>query len=123
MASRPSARSIDEYIAGFPADTQRVLEELRGLIKAEAPAATETISYSIPTFDLGGTHLVHFAGYARHVGFYPTPGGMEAFDEELRQYQGGKGSVRFPLDRPLPADLVRRMVAFRVREVAGSTAT
>jgi uncharacterized protein YdhG (YjbR/CyaY superfamily) len=120
MAGRPNARSVDEYIAGFPAETQRVLEELRGLIRSAAPTATETISYSIPTFDLGGKHLVHFAGYARHVGFYPTPGGMEAFDAELRPYRSGKGSVRFPLDQPLPADLVRRMVAFRLQEVAGS---
>ena len=107
---------VDEYIAGFPPETQTVLEELRALIKACAPGATETISYAIPTFDLNGKHLVHFAGYARHVGFYPVPSGLEAFKEDLRPYKVGKGSVQFPLDQPLPTDLIRRIVEFRVAE-------
>jgi uncharacterized protein YdhG (YjbR/CyaY superfamily) len=108
--------AIDEYIAGFPPETQAVLEELRALIKATAPGATETISYAIPTFDLNGRHLLHFAGYARHVGLYPTPSGLEAFKEAFKPYKTGKGSVQFPLDQPLPTDLIRRIVEFRVAE-------
>jgi uncharacterized protein YdhG (YjbR/CyaY superfamily) len=118
MTNRSTARSIDDYIAEFPAETQRVLEELRSLIRATAPGATEAISYAIPTFDLDGRHLVHFAGYAKHVGFYPTSGGMEAFEPELARYKRSKGSVQFPLEQPLPTDLIRRMVDSRVRQVA-----
>ena len=119
MAGRSTAHSIDEYIADSPPDTRQALEELRVLIKTSAPGAVETISYSIPTFDLHGRHLVHFAGFKRHVGLYPTPSGIDAFAEELAPYASGRGSVRFPLDRPLPRDLVRRMVEFRVGEVTG----
>ena len=102
MANRSTANSIDEYIAGFPPKTQTVLEELRALIKACAPGATETISYAIPTFDLNGKHLVHFAGYTRHVGLYPAPSGLDAFKEDLKPYKVGKGSVQFSLGQPLP---------------------
>jgi uncharacterized protein YdhG (YjbR/CyaY superfamily) len=119
MANRPTANSIDEYIAGFPPEAQKVLEELRALIKASAPAAIETLSYAIPTFDLNGKHLVHFAGYDRHVGLYPAPSGLEAFKADLTPYKSGKGSVQFPLDQPLPTDLIRRIVAFRVAENTG----
>ena len=122
MANRSTANSIDEYIAGFPPETQKVLEELRALIKASAPDTTETISYAIPTFDLNGKHLVHFAGYARHVGLYPAPSGLEAFKEDLRPYKSGKGSVQFPLGQPLPTDLIRRIVEFRVAENTGKAA-
>jgi len=113
MANRSNATSIDEYIAEFPPETQQVLQAVRAIIRAAAPTATETISYAIPTFDLNG-HLVHFAGYERHIGFYPTPGGMEAFKDELTSYKCAKGSVQFPLDQPMPTDLIRRMVEFRV---------
>ena len=116
MANRSTASSIDEYIAEFPAETQKVLEELRALIRASAPDATETISYAIPTFDLNGKHLVHFAGYAKHIGFYPVPSAMDAFKDELEPYRSGKGSAQFPLGQPLPADLIRRIVEFRVEE-------
>jgi uncharacterized protein YdhG (YjbR/CyaY superfamily) len=119
MPARSQVNSIDEYIAGFPAETAKVLAELRALIKSTAPDATETISYAIPTFDLNGRHLVHFAGYARHVGFYPIPTGVEAFREQLKPYKQGRGSVQFPLGRPLPTDLIRRIVEFRVRENTG----
>jgi uncharacterized protein YdhG (YjbR/CyaY superfamily) len=115
MASRSDASSIDEYIAGFRPETRKVLQELRALIRASAPAATETISYAIPTFDLNG-HLVHFAGYEKHIGFYPTGSGVEAFKEELKPYKGGKGSVQFPLGQPMPTDLIRRIVEFRVEQ-------
>jgi uncharacterized protein YdhG (YjbR/CyaY superfamily) len=116
MADRSKARSIDEYIAEFPPDSRRVLEELRSTIRAAAPGATETMSYAIPTFDLDGRHLVHFAGYAKHIGFYPAPSGIAAFEDELARFKRAKGSVQFPLDESLPADLVRRIVAFRVDE-------
>jgi uncharacterized protein YdhG (YjbR/CyaY superfamily) len=99
-----------------------VLQQVRALIRETAPGATETISYAIPTFDLNGKHLVHFAGYAKHVGFYPVPSAMEAFKEELEPYRSGKGSAQFPLGRPLPADLIRRIVAFRVTELTGRAA-
>jgi uncharacterized protein YdhG (YjbR/CyaY superfamily) len=114
--SRSQATTIDEYIAGFPPETQAALREMRTLIAAHAPGATETISYSIPTFDLNGRHLVHFAGYPHHIGFYPIPTGMEAFREELSAFKTGKGSVQFPLREPLPRDLIRRIVEFRVAE-------
>jgi uncharacterized protein YdhG (YjbR/CyaY superfamily) len=116
VANRSTAASIDEYIAGFPSATQEVLQELRALIRAAAPDATETISYAIPTFDLGGRHLVHFAGYEKHIGFYPVPSGIEAFKEELKPYRSGKGSAQFPLGQSLPTDLIRRIVEFRVEE-------
>lgn len=119
MEKRSTAATIDEYIAEFPAETQKVLQEMRELIKKTAPEASETISYAIPTFDLNGHHLVHFAGYERHVGFYPVPSGMEAFKEELAPYRSGKGSARFALDKPLPTDLIRRIVEFRVAENMG----
>jgi uncharacterized protein YdhG (YjbR/CyaY superfamily) len=120
MANRSVASSIDEYIGEFPTETQKVLEELRALIRASAPDATETISYAIPTFDLNGKHLVHFAGYEKHIGFYPVPSGVEAFKEELKPYKVGKGSVQFPLGQPLPTDLIRRIVGFRVEQIAGA---
>ena len=118
MADRSKARSIDDYIAEFPAATQKVLKQMRALIKKTAPAATETISYAIPTFDLNGRHLVHFAAFESHIGFYPTPSGIEAFQQEIKQYRSAKGSVQFPLDEPLPKDLIRRIVEFRIEEVS-----
>jgi len=119
MSNRSTATSIDEYVLGFPDDTRAVLERLRSIIREVAPDATETISYAIPTFDLNG-HLVHFAGYAKHVGFYPTGRGIEAFADELAPYKHGKGSVQFPLGEPLPEDLIRRVVAYRVAENRGA---
>jgi uncharacterized protein YdhG (YjbR/CyaY superfamily) len=121
MAMRSSAGTIDEYIAEFPAETQAVLREMRALIRASAPDAKETISYAIPTFDLNGRHLVHFAGYERHIGFYPIPSGIEAFKDEFKPYKQGKGSIQFPLGQPLPKDLIRRVVEFRVAENAART--
>lgn len=107
--------SIDEYIAEFPEDVQQRLEELRGVIKAAAPAATEKISYQMPTFALKG-NLVHFAAYKKHIGFYPAPSGIEAFRDELSVYQLSKGAIRFPLDQPLPLDLIEKIVRYRVAE-------
>ncbi len=123
MAERSSATTIDDYIAEFPPETQAVLQQMRELIRDTAPPeAVETISYAIPTFDLKGKHLAHFAGYAHHVGLYPTPVGMEAFKADLAPYKQGKGSVQFPLDEPLPADLIRRIIAYRVEGVLGRQA-
>jgi uncharacterized protein YdhG (YjbR/CyaY superfamily) len=118
MSMRSTARTIDDYIAEFPPATQQALEQVRALITSEAPDATETISYAIPTFDMDGQHLVHFAGYARHIGLYPMASGTAAFQEELKPYKSGKGSIQFPLNKPLPVELIRRIVAFRVDEIA-----
>jgi uncharacterized protein YdhG (YjbR/CyaY superfamily) len=107
--------SIDEYIATFPKELQKILEELRATIKAAAPEAAEKISYQMPTFYLKG-NLVHFAAYKNHVGFYPTPSGIQAFQGELSIYEGAKGSVQFPIDKPLPLELVSKIVEFRVAE-------
>ena len=114
---RDNARTVDEYIASFEPEVRERLEQVRAIIGERLPEATETISYGIPTFDLNGRHVVHFAGYAHHVGLYPTPSGMEAFEEELRAFKTGKGSVRFPLSDSLPADLIARIVDFRKAEV------
>src|SRR5664279_463073 len=107
--------NIDEYISGFPKETQKILEQLRATIKKAAPKADEVISYSIPAFKLNGM-LVWFAAYSNHIGFYPRGSGIEAFKKELSIYKGAKGSVQFPLDRPLPFELITKIVKFRVAE-------
>jgi uncharacterized protein YdhG (YjbR/CyaY superfamily) len=107
--------SIDQYISTFPKEIQKILEELRATIKAAAPEAEEKISYQIPTFALKG-NLVHFAAFKNHIGFYPTPSGIQAFKKELSMYESAKGSVQFPINKPLPLDLIRRIVKFRVAE-------
>ena len=109
------AKNIDEYIAGFPKDIQKKLEEVRVTIRKAAPAAEEAISYAIPTYKLNG-NLVHFAAYKNHIGFYPAPSGIQAFKKELSAYEGAKGSVQFPLDEPLPLGLIGKIVKFRVGE-------
>jgi uncharacterized protein YdhG (YjbR/CyaY superfamily) len=111
-------QDIDEYIAGFPDDIQEILQEIRLTIRQAAPEAKEAIKYRMPTFVLNG-NLVHFAAFKNHIGFYPTPTGIGAFQDELSLYKGGKGSVQFPLDQPIPYDLIRRIVEFRVRESLG----
>jgi len=113
MKSEP-AKNIDEYIADFPADVQEKLQKMRATIHAAAPQATEAIKYGIPTFILNG-NLVHFGGYKGHIGFYPAPMGIEAF-EEAKQYEAGKGTMQFPLDKPLPLELITRIVQFRVEK-------
>lgn len=109
------AANIDEYIAGFPKEVQDILEKLRATIKKAAPEAKETINYAIPTFILEG-NLVHFAAFKTHIGFYPAPSGIAAFKKELSVYEGAKGSVQFPMDKPLPLSLVTKIVKFRVKE-------
>ena len=106
---------IDTYIARFPEETQKLLRSLRDIIRKEAPDAEETIKYGIPTFVYHG-NLVHFAGYKHHIGFYPTPSAIEAFKADLAPYKQAKGSVQFPLDKPLPLSLIAQIVRFRVKE-------
>lgn len=113
----PKPATIDEYIAAYPVEVQTMLEEVRSIIKQTAPNAVETISYAIPTFKLNGKNLVHFAAFKNHIGLYATPAGHEAFEKELAQYKQGKGSVQFPLDQPMPLDLIKRIAEFRVTEV------
>ena len=108
-------KNIDEYIKSFPPDIQKILERLRDIIHEIAPEADESISYGMPTIKLNG-NLVHFAAFEHHIGFYPTPSGIEAFEKELSPYEHAKGSVQFPLDEPIPYDLVKRIVQFRVKE-------
>ena len=115
MADTPI--TIDAYIANFPPDVQVILQQIRATIRAAAPDAAEKINYGIPTFTLGGRNLVHFAAFKNHVGFYPTPSGMERFHAELAGYKGAKGSVQFPLDRPIPYELIAAITRFRVAEV------
>lgn len=115
MDKAKDVKTIDEYIAMYPADVQKKLRQVRETIHAAAPEAQETISYKMPAFTLDG-NLVYFAAFAKHIGFYPIPSGMEAFKEELSKYKQGKGSVQFPLDRPLPLELIRRIVLFRAEE-------
>ena len=107
--------TIDEYIAGFPDDVQQILQKIRSTIHEAAPEAREKISYQMPTFFLNG-NLVHFAAFKEHIGFYPVPTGIEKFKKELSVYKQGKGSVQFPLDQPIPYDLITKIVKFRVKE-------
>jgi uncharacterized protein YdhG (YjbR/CyaY superfamily) len=107
---------IDEYIAGFAHDVQELLEKVRMTIRKAAPDAQETISYQIPTFTLEGKYLIYFAAYKKHIGLYPAPRGIEKFKKELSVYEGGKGTVRFPFDKPIPFGLIERIVKFRVKE-------
>ena len=111
----PQPKDIDEYIARCPADVQEILQKIRAIVREAAPDATEAIKYQMPTFVLNG-NLVHFAAFKNHIGFYPVPSGIEKFREELSAYEGGKGSVQFPLNQPMPYDLIRRIVEFRVEE-------
>lgn len=114
-SAQTTPQTIDDYIAGFPPDVQEILEKIRMTIRQAAPEAAEAIKYQIPTFTLQG-NLVHFAAFKKHIGFYPTPTGTEKFQEALSIYESGKGSVRFPLDKPIPYDLITDIVRFRVQE-------
>jgi len=110
-----TSESIDEYIEKFAPETQEILIMLRKVIKEAAPDAKEKISYQMPTFVLHG-NLVHFAAYKNHIGFYPTPSGIDAFKRELSEYKGAKGSVQFPIEKPLPYQLISKIVKYRVVE-------
>lgn len=107
--------SIDNYISKFPDEIQEILKKVRQVIKKEAPTAEETINYDIPTFVLNG-NLVHFGGFKKHIGFYPTPSGITEFTNELSEYETAKGSVKFPYTKPIPYRLIGRITQFRVKE-------
>ena len=113
---RTQFKTIDEYIGAFPVNVQNLLEKMRETIRKVAPEAIESISYQMPTFKLNGKNLVHFAAFKNHIGFYPIPSGIEAFKKELSPYKQGKGSVQFPLNKPIPYDLVEKIVKYRVKE-------
>ncbi|MDR1094963.1 MAG: DUF1801 domain-containing protein [Spirochaetaceae bacterium] len=108
-------KTIDEYIETFKPEIQKTLNEIRNFIKTEVPEATEKISYGMPTFYLNG-NLVHFAAFKDHYGFFPSPSGIDAFEEELAPYRSGKGTLRFPIDKPVPWDIIQKVVQFRVKE-------
>jgi uncharacterized protein YdhG (YjbR/CyaY superfamily) len=112
---KSTSKEIDNYISGFPEDVQMILEKIRITIGKAAPNAHEIMNYGIPTFALEG-NLVHFAGFKSHIGFYPTPSGIEKFKKELSIYEVAKGSVKFPLDKPIPYELIGKIVLFRVKE-------
>lgn len=107
-------RDIDEYIASFSFDVQKILQKIRKTISKAAPGAVEAIAYQIPTFRLGGKNLIHFAAFQKHIGVYPAPREAAEFKTELTAYQGGKGTVQFPLDKPIPYDLIVRILKFNV---------
>jgi uncharacterized protein YdhG (YjbR/CyaY superfamily) len=114
-SARIKFKDIDSYISSFPEETRELLQQLRITIGEAAPEAKETINYGMPTFTLKG-NLVHFAAFKNHIGFYPTPSGIDAFRKELSVFEGAKGSVQFPLAKPIPFDLITRIVKFRVKE-------
>lgn len=109
-------KNIDEYIAGFPKNVQKILEQIRSMIRKIAPDAEETISYKMPTFNYKGQYLVYFAAYKNHIGFYPAPTGNADFEEELTLYGAGKGTLKFPLNKPIPFDVIRKVVEYRMKE-------
>lgn len=115
ITSKRIPGNIDEYIADFPKEVQEILQQIRSLVRRAAPEAKETIKYQIPTYVLNG-NLVHFAAYKKHIGFYPTPSGIEQFKEELSAYKSAKGSVQFPIAEPIPLDLIEKIVRHRVVE-------
>ena len=115
MEPKKGFKTIDEYIATFPKNVQSILQELRQVIGDCAPEAEEAISYQIPTFKLNG-NLVHFAAFKNHIGFYPTPSTITRFKRELSHYEVSKGTVRFPINEPIPFDLIRKIVKYRVKE-------
>jgi uncharacterized protein YdhG (YjbR/CyaY superfamily) len=114
-STKITPKDIDEYIAGFPKDIQTILQKIRRTIRKAAPDAEETINYQMPTFTFNG-NLVHFAAFEKHIGFYPTPSGIERFKKEIEAYKNAKGSVQFPLDQPIPYELIGRITEFRVKE-------
>jgi uncharacterized protein YdhG (YjbR/CyaY superfamily) len=114
-ANKITYNTIDEYILQFPPEVQEILKNLRKVIKESAPEAKEKISWGMPTYVLHG-NLVHFAAHKRHIGFYPAPSGIDTFKQELAQYKTSKGAVQFPMDKPIPYELIKRIVKFRVAE-------
>lgn len=114
LTSKPA--TIDRYIAAFPKDVQKMMQQIRETIKKTAPEAEEKISYAMPAFTLKGQDLVYFAGYENHIGFYPAPAGVEAFKKDLSGYKTGKASIQFPLDKPMPMGLITKIVKYRIKQ-------
>ncbi len=110
-----TTKTYDEYISQCPEEVKSILLQIEEIIKATAPTASKTIKYGIPTFELNG-NLVHFAAFKKHIGFYPTPSGVEAFKDKIKEYKFSKGSIQFPLDKPIPFDLIKDIVKFRTKE-------
>jgi uncharacterized protein YdhG (YjbR/CyaY superfamily) len=113
-ASQPAPGSVDAYIAAFPPEVQAILQQIRSTVRAVAPEAQETIKYQMPTFTLNGKNLVHFAAFKGHIGFYPAPPGDAGLGEELAAYTSGKGTLKFPLDQPIPLALIEKTVRYRM---------
>lgn len=113
------AKTIDQFISAYPPEVQTILQKIRAAIRKSAPGAEEAMAYGIPTFRLNGKNLVHLSAFKEHIGFYPTPSGIAKFKKELSAYEGAKGSVKFPLDKPIPYALIGRITQFRVKEVLG----
>lgn len=109
-------KNTDEYILSFPPATQKILQQIRATIKKIVPKAEEAISYGIPVFNLNGTYLIYFAGFKNHVSIYPAPRGKDEFKDILSAYKGGKGTVQFPLEKPIPFNLITKIVNFRMKE-------
>lgn len=115
-------QNIDEYITSFPKDVQEILKKIRATIKKAAPDAEEAISYKMPTFNLKGQYLIYFAAYKRHIGLYPVPAGDPEFNKEVSAYQAGKGTLQFPLDKPIPYKLISKIVRVRAKEISAKAA-
>lgn len=115
-SSKASFKSVDDYIASFPQDVQEIMQQLRGAIRTAAPEAEEKISYQMPTFTLNGKYLVYFAGWKTHIAFYGAPRGDAEFTEDLSTYETGQGTLNFPLNEPIPFDLITKIVRFRAAE-------
>ncbi|MBP9817746.1 DUF1801 domain-containing protein [Candidatus Shapirobacteria bacterium] len=111
--------TVEEYLEQFPADIGRILKQIRSLIKKLSAEAEESIGYGMPAYKLKGKPLVYFAAFKKHVGLYPTPSGIKEFEKELANYKSAKGSVQFPLDKPIPYDLIEKIIRFRVNENVG----
>ena len=114
-------KTIDEFISQYPPEARIILQKIRATIQKSAPGAEEAMAYGIPTFKLNSKNLVHFSAFKEHIGFYPTPTGIEKFKKELSAFEGAKGSVKFPLDKPIPYALITKIVQFRVKEVSAQT--
>jgi uncharacterized protein YdhG (YjbR/CyaY superfamily) len=110
-------KTIDKYIESFPKEVQDILQKIRTTIQETAPDAKEAMTYGMPTFKLNGKNLVHFAAYKSHIGFYPTPNGLDEFEEELKEYRSGKGTAKFSLEVSIPYDLIKRITQFRVEQI------
>src|SRR5262245_23210412 len=120
-SQKARVNSIDEYIVTFPQNIQKILEKVRGTIKAAAPKAEEKISYGIPTFTLNGKYLIYFAGWKQHISIYPVPVGDEAFNQEIAPYVAGKGTLKFPIEKRMPLKLITKIVKLKVAEALSRT--